>query len=87
MAEIGVRELRQNASEWIRRAEAGERINITRRGEVVAVLGPPPEGDVRDRLIKQGRLRPATGNAGWPVSFRATSSVSDALAELREDER
>ena len=44
MERIGIRELRQNASEWIRRAHAGERIEVTRRGEVMAVLGPPAVG-------------------------------------------
>ncbi len=41
MDRIGVREVRQNASEWLRRAQAGEHIEVTKRGEVVAVLGPP----------------------------------------------
>lgn len=42
MSEAGLRELRQNASELVRRAEAGERVVITVAGRPAAVLGPPP---------------------------------------------
>jgi prevent-host-death family protein len=40
MSEVGLRELRQNASELVRRAEAGERLTITMAGRPVAVLCP-----------------------------------------------
>ena len=38
--EVGLRELRQNASDLVRRAEAGERVTITVAGRPAAVLGP-----------------------------------------------
>ena len=40
MKSISVRELRQNASELVRRAQAGERVTITVAGRPAAVLGP-----------------------------------------------
>lgn len=40
MTEIGLREMRQNASDLVRRAEAGERMTITVAGRPAAVLGP-----------------------------------------------
>jgi prevent-host-death family protein len=40
MSEVGLRELRQNASELVRRAEAGERLTVTVAGRPAAVLGP-----------------------------------------------
>jgi prevent-host-death family protein len=40
MATIGLRELRQQASELIRQAEAGETITVTVSGRAVAELGP-----------------------------------------------
>jgi prevent-host-death family protein len=40
MSEAGLRELRQNASELVRRAQAGERVTITVAGRPAAVLGP-----------------------------------------------
>jgi prevent-host-death family protein len=87
MARIGVRELRQNASEWIRRASAGERVEVTRRGQVVAVLGPPPSGDRLGDLRRSGRLRPAKTTASLPAPVPTRRLASEALAELRNDER
>jgi prevent-host-death family protein len=40
MAEVGLREMRQNASDLVRRAEAGERVLITVAGRPAAMLGP-----------------------------------------------
>jgi len=87
MEQIGVRELRQHASEWIRRAHAGERIEVTRRGEVMAVLGPPPIGGALARLRQAGRLKPASVTRPLPDPMATRRAASDALAELRADER
>ena len=40
MERIGLRELRQNASELVRRAERGEELVVTVSGRPAAVLGP-----------------------------------------------
>jgi prevent-host-death family protein len=40
MSEVGLREMRQNASELVRRAQDGERVTITVAGRPAAVLGP-----------------------------------------------
>jgi prevent-host-death family protein len=40
VSEVGLRELRQNASELVRRAQAGEHVTITVAGRPAAVLGP-----------------------------------------------
>lgn len=40
MAEVGLREMRQNASELVRRAESGEQVTITVAGRPAATLGP-----------------------------------------------
>lgn len=40
MTEVGLREVRQNASELVRRAQAGERVTITVSGRPAASLGP-----------------------------------------------
>lgn len=40
MSEVGLREMRQNASDLVRRAEAGEQVTITVAGRPAAVLGP-----------------------------------------------
>ena len=59
MERIGVRELRQHASRWLSRVAAGETIEITDRGRLVAVLSPPRDVSVWDQLVAAGRLIPA----------------------------
>ena len=62
MTRIGVRELRQNASRYLALVKAGETVEVTERGELVAVLSPPsPAVTARERLIAEGRLIPAAG--------------------------
>jgi prevent-host-death family protein len=58
MRSIGIRELRQHASRYLRDVERGETIEITDRGRRVARLVPPAEGGAIERLIAAGRLRP-----------------------------
>ncbi|HMD34502.1 MAG TPA: type II toxin-antitoxin system prevent-host-death family antitoxin [Vicinamibacterales bacterium] len=62
-ARIGVRELRQSASVYLRRVQAGETIEITDRGVPVAVLAPLPRPMARlEQLIAEGKATPAQGD-------------------------
>lgn len=57
MKSIGIRELRQHASKYIRLVKEGECIEITDRGEPVAMLTAIPKDEgVLDRLRREGRL-------------------------------
>jgi len=42
MRKVGLFEAKQKLSELVERASSGERIGITRRGKLVASLGPAP---------------------------------------------
>ena len=56
-ASVGVAELRQNLSRYLRRAQRGERLVVTDHNRPVAELGPPSSaGGELDRLIAEGRL-------------------------------
>jgi prevent-host-death family protein len=90
MERIGIRELRQNASEYVRRAEAGETIEVTDRGRPVARLSPLPKGETLiDRLIAEGKMTPATRD--WrtlPPPAPPTPGarpLSEIIDEMRED--
>ncbi|MGI8658993.1 MAG: type II toxin-antitoxin system Phd/YefM family antitoxin [Candidatus Limnocylindria bacterium] len=90
MERVGIRELRQNASEYVRRAEAGETIEVTDRGRAVARLAPLPKADgVLDRLIVEGIVNPATadiGSLGPPLRpTPGARSLSELVDELRGD--
>jgi prevent-host-death family protein len=88
---VGVRELRQRASELLRRVEAGESIEITDRGRPVAVLAPLPERSAYERLRASGDLVPASQDMNdlpEPLTLEpGVESPSSVLARLRADER
>ncbi len=44
MKSVGVRELKNRLSEFLRVVRAGERVLVTDRGEIVAELSPPGQG-------------------------------------------
>lgn len=91
MASSGIRELRQRASELLRRVEAGETIEITDRGRPVAVLAPLPNQRPIERLRVSGDLEPA-GSAlkdlPEPLPLApGQEAPSSVLDRLRRDER
>jgi prevent-host-death family protein len=91
MPRVGVRELRQRASELLRRVEAGETIEVTDRGRPVAVLAPLPEAGRLEQLRAAGEVMPASGNlADLPAPLPVPAgkeSPSVILARLRRNER
>jgi prevent-host-death family protein len=86
---IGVRELRQHASRYLDMVKAGETVEVTERGRLVALLVPPtPQQDARDRLIAEGRLIPAKkpgGLASVPPPLDGSFDTAAILDELRAD--
>jgi prevent-host-death family protein len=86
MARIGIRELRQHASRYLELVKAGQTVEVTDRGRLVALLTPPSEGaGHRDRLIRAGVLRPSSRHRvlrpaeDLPVPKVATQVVLDEL--------
>lgn len=89
MSEIGIRELRQNLSVYLRRVQEGESMEVTDRGQPVALLIPLPSPDTPlMRLVAQGRatapqgdlleLEPPPGDVG-------DNSLSESLQAVREE--
>jgi prevent-host-death family protein len=91
MTSVGVRELRQRASELLRRVERGETILVTDRGRAVALLSPPPLGSPLDRLRAQGDVEAATRDLDdLPEPLILPPRIerpSGALRRLRREER
>ncbi|MHB1890066.1 MAG: type II toxin-antitoxin system Phd/YefM family antitoxin [Acidimicrobiales bacterium] len=89
MTRIGVRELRQHASRYLEQVKAGEVVEVTERGTLVALLvSPTPAVAARDRLIASGRLVPAKSAFRLPErrhAARGEQTASEVLAELRRD--
>lgn len=90
---VGVRELRQNLSVYLRRVEKGETFEVTERGRLVARLGPTPapETSILERLIAEGRATRASraiGDLPEPTALApGTETVSEVLRRMREEER
>ena len=84
---VGVRELRQNLSVYLRRVFEGETLEVTDRGVAVARLVPLAEReDPVSRLVADGKLVRATRNhrrLGPPLE--GGSSISKALDDVRAD--
>ena len=91
MKAVGIRELRQRASEVVRRVESGSAIDVTSRGRVIARMVPVRHHGTRERLVAQGRLMPGEGDLldlGAPIRpKRGAALPGAALARAREDER
>ena len=89
MRSAGIRELRQRASELLRRVEAGESIEITDRGRPVALLTPIPADGALARLRASGDIAIAdTTELPEPVDLpRGAEPASQVLERLRHGER
>lgn len=93
MVRVGVRELRQHASRYLALVKAGQSVEVTERGNLVAVLAPPhPAERARDRLIAVGRLIPAAGPTGRlrssrPVPVAPGAPSNQDLLDAERDER
>ena len=53
MVEVSIRELKDKLSDYVRRAEAGEHIVVTRRGKRVLSLVPEAEGEPRKKTLDE----------------------------------
>jgi len=91
MKAIGVRELRQRASEFLKLVEAGRTFEVTAHGRPVALLVPVGRAGRRSQLVTRGRIVPGTGDLldlGAPVRpARGVPRPSATLRRLRATER
>ncbi len=85
MDSISPHELRNNTAEILRRAGAGELIQITDNGRVVATIGPPIES-VLDELIRRGQARPAVKPLSSLRQIKPVKSKRSS-AEIIDDAR
>ncbi len=88
-ARVGVRDLRQNLSVFLKRVKDGEILEVTEHGEPVALL-MPLAADVTsmDLLLATGQARPATGSLDdlelpppGPITDWGTKALEEQRAE------
>lgn len=90
MNQVGIRELKQNASAVVARVAAGETLVITDRHRPVAQLTPLPQSTL-EQLRAAGLVRPAKrslAELGMPEGdVDKEDRVTSTLLAMREDER
>ena len=83
-----MRELRQHASRYLARVRAGETIEVTDRGRLVARIVPARE-ETWDDLVASGQIIP--GDPSIDLNeiepMVADFSATERLMRMREDER
>ena len=88
MTRIGVRELRQHASRYLALVARGERVEVTDRGRLVALL-VPVRGAPWDDLLDSGRVsQPADATdlaEDAPLDYGV--DASETLRSMRDNER
>lgn len=91
MRSIGVRELRQQASRYLREVERGDAIEVTDHGRPIARLVPLSRASRADTLLATGQLSPSAGDLlalGAPLEPLPGKPLPSAeLAAMREHER
>ena len=96
MKTVGVRDLKNKLSEYLRRVRLGESVLVTDRGEVVAELLPPGQGQGDpsvpagpQALARRGLLTlgaPA-GPGLYPAQLRKRGELRRSVTELLDEER
>jgi prevent-host-death family protein len=87
---VGVRELRQNLSVYLRRVAEGERFVVTDRREPVAELVPLAAEDDEAAWMRRNNLKPAAGrleDLGPPLDLGPGVSLTEELLRERDDQR
>lgn len=89
MGRLGVSELRQRALRYPAMVKQGQTVEVTERGELVALLvAPHPSASARNRLIADGRVLPTSHHRHMlpePLTLEGASNAE--LLAIERDER
>jgi len=81
MEAVGIRELRQNLSVYLRRVtDEGATFEVTDHGKPVALLSPRRGEDWYQAMVAAGRIRPAQGRLADLPPLRGPSGGGGAEA-------
>jgi antitoxin (DNA-binding transcriptional repressor) of toxin-antitoxin stability system len=85
MKTVGIRELKNRFSEYLRKVRSGESVLVTDRGEVVAEFSPPDRG-LTDGSVPAGLL--ALARRGLlTLGSPGDASLYEALPRVRRGQR
>ncbi|MBI2197963.1 MAG: type II toxin-antitoxin system prevent-host-death family antitoxin [Candidatus Rokubacteria bacterium] len=89
MAAVGIRELKNRLSQYVRRVRAGERLVVTERGKPVAIMSPPATAREDRRIqtmLSKGEARWGGGKpkgARRPARLKGPSVARAVLGDRR----
>jgi antitoxin (DNA-binding transcriptional repressor) of toxin-antitoxin stability system len=95
MRTVGIRELKNRLSEYLRHVRSGESVLVTDRGEVIAEFSPPGRG-LADASVPAGLLGLARrglltlgtpGDASFYVALPRARRRQRSAGELLDEER
>jgi len=83
--EVGVRALRDGLSKHLAEVRAGHTVTVTDHGRPIARIVPVDRPTALQRLVAEGRVRPATRRkrAAPPPPLRTAGTVSDLVVDQR----
>jgi prevent-host-death family protein len=82
--EVGIRELRDGLSGYLRQVRDGHTLTITDHGRPIARISPVGSPTTLERLIAEGRVSRATSPRSTPPEpIPAKGTISDLVAEQR----
>lgn len=76
MPTVGVRELKDRLSQYLKRVKAGERLVVTERGAPIAIITPPPKLPADERIEAMLRKGLARWGGGKPRGSSRPARVS-----------
>lgn len=89
---VGIKELENKLSTYVRLAAGGETVLVTDRDRVVAELVPPrggrqeaPTDAVIADIVRRGWMTPAATPLGTPPPRRPVATAAELLADLEAD--
>ena len=86
MRRISHRELRNNSAAVLREVQAGETMEITNNGEVVAILSPPTPDAFNGFKVRRATKRLPFPSALLPLK-PGEKPFSETINEMREEDR
>jgi prevent-host-death family protein len=88
---VGVRELRQNLSVYLRRVKQGESLDVTEHGRPVARLVPARAATHWEQMVADGRITPAKARLEDlpppPEASPGAPTLTEVLLQMRDEER
>lgn len=88
---VGVRELRQNLSVYLRRVKEGASLDVTEHGRSVARLVPAGAASRWEQMIADGRITPAKARLEDlpppPEASPGAPTLTEVLVQARAEER